>query len=650
MSSHRFWPWISALLLIVTWTTFCVVGCVPSSRQLSNSTDSSSAKNTSTSPTVKLEFPEGDSSVPAELGGPGFTGDGWMTHVSGPIGDPRAVKGGVILSSFPSWPDNLRMYGIRSNTWLNSLIRRLCHESLLSIHPGTLEFIPGLASHWKISDDKMTFTFRINPKAHWSDGKAVTAEDFIATYRLIADDTLLAPMVKESIVSNMDEPVPVSKYIVEVTCKEKDWRNFIAISGMTVLPAHEIANLTGEAYLEQYNFKYTAGTGPYVVHPKDIKTDESITLSRRRDYWAADEPAHQGLYNFEKIRFVVIRDSRLAFDKACKGELDLYLVNTAKWWVEDLSELAAVDHGYLVRRKVYTKFPRGIQGQAVNTRVSPLNDVGVRKAMAHLFDRKTMLEKFAYNEYEPLKSYFPGSDAQNFDNVLVEYDLSKAAALLADAGWTERGGDGILVRSGERLTVTLTYASDGLEKYFTVYQEACKQVGVELKLQLLDPATHWNNLQDRKFQFAGMAWGASLFPHPRSNWHSSMADRIGSNNFIGFNNLEADQLIEQYDKEFDLAKRNELLRQLDAVIFNEHAYILDWYLPCERFIYWNKFGMPDTVLLKYHEWEDAFVLWWSDSEKREVLKQAQRQGTRLSVPPIEVKPWSGKEQVASANH
>ena len=90
MSSHRFRPWISELLFIVTWNAFCMVGCVPSSRQPSNSTDSSSSKNTAASPTVKLEFPEGDSSVPAEMGGPGFTGDGWMTHVSGPIGDPRA--------------------------------------------------------------------------------------------------------------------------------------------------------------------------------------------------------------------------------------------------------------------------------------------------------------------------------------------------------------------------------------------------------------------------------------------------------------------------------------------------------------------------------------------------------------------------------
>ena len=63
-----------------------------------------------------VEHPEGDTSVPPELGGPGFTGEGWETATAEPMGDIRAVKGGTMSSYLPSWPDNLRMYGIRSNT------------------------------------------------------------------------------------------------------------------------------------------------------------------------------------------------------------------------------------------------------------------------------------------------------------------------------------------------------------------------------------------------------------------------------------------------------------------------------------------------------------------------------------------------------
>lgn len=599
-------------------------------------------------PKVEIEHPEGDPNVSAEDGGPGFTGEGWLTKDPGPIGDPDAVKGGTMLSNIRAWPDNLRMYGIRSNTWLNYLIRDMCYESLLSLDPRTMEFIPSLASHWKISEDKMKFTFRINPKAHWSDGKPVTADDVIATYKLIEDDKLLDPMSKAQIVEKMEEPVKKSKYIVEIQCKVKHWLNFYSISGMILLPAHEIGDLSGEKYLEEYNFKYTATTGPYIVYPEDIKNNESITMTRRTDWWRAEDPTVKRLYNIDRIRYVVVREDRLAFDKACKGELDFYPVFTAKWWVEDLPKVDRIKKGHMLRRKVYTKFPKGVQGLAINLRKKPLDDVRVRTALAHLFDRKTMLEKFAFNEYEPLSSFYPGSDYENHDNQLIEFNPMKAATLLAEAGWSERGPDNILVKAGERFSLTLTYSSKGLEKYFTVYKEACRNAGIDLKLELIDHETLWNNLQSRKFTIASMAWGATILPQPRTSWLSRLADKEGSNNFVGFKSDLADQLIEQYDEEFDLSKRKEILQELDAELYREQPYVLFWFLPCERIIYKNKFGMPDSVLLKYHEYEDALALWWVDPEKEKKLKEARKKGTTLPQPPIVVKPWDANETATAA--
>ncbi|MGE3315991.1 MAG: ABC transporter substrate-binding protein, partial [Planctomycetaceae bacterium] len=104
------------------------------------------------------------------------------------------VKGGTMLTNMPNWPENLRVYGTGSNTYINSIIEGLCYESLCSIDPETLEFKPNLATKWKISDDKMKFEFEINPNAKWSDGKPVTSEDVIATYRLIMDESLQDPM------------------------------------------------------------------------------------------------------------------------------------------------------------------------------------------------------------------------------------------------------------------------------------------------------------------------------------------------------------------------------------------------------------------------------------------------------------------------
>jgi microcin C transport system substrate-binding protein len=592
----------------------------------------------------QVEHPQGDPSVPAELGGPGFKGgDGWVTANPGPLGDARAKRGGTMMTNIPTWPDNLRIYGI-GTTSFNSILGNLCYESLCGMHPETLEPIPGLASHWKISADKMTFTFRIDPRAHWSDGKPVVAEDVAATYKLIMDESLLEPNYRTMLLP-MEAPKVLSKYMLEVQCKQKHWRNFLTISGLMILPAHEIGKLTGEQYRTQYNFKFTAVNGPYNVLTEDVRKDESITLTRRSNYWRDGDEMTRGLYNFDAIRFLSIDDDRLAFDMVLKGDIDYYEVNTAAWWIEDIvgkqgnSPLASVRNGWLVAQKVFTRVAHNIQGDAFNMRGAPLGDVRVRLAVAHLFDRKTLLAKFAYNEYEPLKSYFSG-DGENPDNKLVEYDPDKALALLEEAGFTERGADGILMRKGERLSLKLTFGQPAFERYYTSFQESCRKAGVEIKLNLMDPMRAIKALEERNFQFSGAAFTGSLFPEPRPSWGSKAADEQGSNNVAGLKDPEVDKLLDQYDREFDTQKRNAILRQIDGLVFKQHPFMLQWYLPCQRILWWNKFGMPDTVFTKYADMADAYARWWYDPEKDAALKAARSSQKPLSPIPLrELRPW-----------
>ncbi len=626
-------PRIQSLLLSLTvFTCLSFVGCSGCSDDNGNN-NSGNGNSENGLEIVPAPMPKSETIVDDE---------GWTTVVTDPLGSSEAVKGGTMTTNIPGWPENLRSYGTGSNTYLNSIVEGLCYESLLTISPYSLEFLPSLASHWKISDDKMTFSFRLNPKAKWSDGKPVVADDVIATYRLMADDTLRDPLRKAVVVDKMHEPVKISDHEIEIKCKVKDWRNFITISGLVVLPAHEIGDLTGEEYLEKFNFSYTATSGPYIVDPADIKKNESLTVTRRNDYWAADDPANEGLYNLGKIRFVVIRDQRLAFDKALAGELDFYPVYTAKWWVEDTDPKACepVAKGQLIRQKVFTRFPQGYQGMAFNMRKAPLDDVRVRKALAHLYNRKQMLEKFAYNEYERLKSYYPNSDYEDHENKLVEFDPQAAADLLKEAGWSKRGDDGILVKGGKRLSLTIQYRSKGFEKYLTSFQADAKKAGVEIQLSQQTPETHWKNMMERKFEIAGMNWAAILFPNPRGSFHSTMAGKNDNNNITGFKSDIVDELIEEYDKEFDQKKREGLLRKMDAEIFKSHHYSLEWYVPCERILYWNKFGTPQTVLPKYGDWREVFAYWWVDPQKKDALKDSRIKGNSITpIPPVIVKPW-----------
>lgn len=622
-----------------------VGGCGKTSDQAANETSSKRSDRT-----VAIEFPDGDPSVKPEDGGPGFTGEGWTTADPGYLGDPNAVKGGTISMAMPNWPATLRMYGTTANTWLNYIMgprHHLLYQCLVTSNPNTLEPMPQLASHWKISEDQKTFTFRINPKAHWSDGKPVTSDDVLATYKLIMDETTLAPMDRQMLL-DFEPPKALSKYIVEVTAKTKKWINFHIFAEMIILPAHEIGDLTGKEYLDKYNFAYTAVTGPYEIKREDIKENESLTLTRRDDFWAKDDPINVGLYNFDKIRFVVVRDDRLAFEKLCKGELDFELANTAKWFVEDATQQPSVQKNWVIRRKFFTQAPNGVQGFAFNLRVPPVDDVRVRRALSYLYDRITLVDKFAFGEYEPIDSFYPGAPYANPDNEVIRYNPEKAVQLLAEAGWKERGPDGILVKDGKRLSLKIQYQTPGLEKYFTSLQESCKKVGVEIVLDLTTPETLWKNAQERKFQILSMAWGASPQPNPETIFHSALADKEGSNNIVGFKNPEVDKLIEEYNQEFDVAKRIEILKKIDGLVCAEHPYSFAWYMPSQRVMYWDKFGMPEFGLHRYMEFDDAFPTWWVDPEKEKRLKEARRANQALEPTPIEHRYWQEQDQKQQA--
>src|SRR4030095_10786483 len=98
---------------------------------------------------------------------------------------------------------------------------------------------------------------RLNPNARWSDGQPVVAEDVVATWSLIMDKTLQAPM-EQIVFGKFEKPVAESKYIVSVKAREPGWQSllyFATQEGMTIFPAHVLKTLTGAAYQRDWNYK-----------------------------------------------------------------------------------------------------------------------------------------------------------------------------------------------------------------------------------------------------------------------------------------------------------------------------------------------------------------------------------------------------------
>ena len=624
-------------------TAACGGGSAPPPANTAGSPPSSSTPtNVSLDKNSYPVFPNADAgadpSVPAEQGGKGFKGEGWETNTDFDlIGDPRAVKGGVFREHQAYFPGTFRIYGPESNLAAFSVIQNLVYETLLGLHPTTLAYIPALATHWQVSPDKLTYRFRLDPNARFSDGQPVTAEDVIASWSLVMDKGLQDPM-SELVYSKFEKPVAESKYIVRVKSRVLNWRNFLYFSAsLPILPAHVLKTVDGARYLKEYNFKLLPGSGPYVLNEADIEKGRSITMRRRNDYWAEKQRRNVGTGNFDEIREIIVRDDNLAFEMFKKGDLDYFYVDVPRQWVQELN-IDRVQRGLIQKAKVYTNAPVGTRGLAFNTRKTPWDDVRVRQAFTHFLNRKLFIEKIFFNEPVPLNSYYMGF-YENPSNPTNEYNPQLALKLLSDAGWT-RNAQGQLTRNGQPLGAEVIYANRANEQWLTIYQEELRKAGIRLNLRFLTPETLFQLTAEHRFDLAGLGWTGLTFPNPETSFASTLADQKDTNNITGVKNARIDQILELYDKEFNQEKRAALIREIDGILANEHHYILTFAEPFQRMAFWNKFGHPEHYLTRLGDYREPPTLWWLDPQKDQQLRRALTDpSVKFDVPPVEDRYW-----------
>jgi len=640
---------LAGLVGVIFMTAACG-GSTPPPGNTGTATPAASApSNVSTDKNSYPVFPNTDAgadpAVPAEQGGKGFKGEGWETNTDFDlIGDPRAVKGGTYRTWMGSFPGTLRMAGPEWNTSLNYAISSLVYETLLGLHPTTLKYVPVLATHWQIAPDKMTYRFRIDPNARFSDNTPVTSEDVVASWMFHADKGL-QDLFFHTEMNRLEKPVAESKYIVRIKAKDLSWRNFLVASGMRIFPAHVLKTFDAAAYLRDYNFKLMPGTGPYTVTDADIKKGASVSIRRRNDYWAEKYRANIGQYNFDDIRYTVVRDQNLAFEQFKRGDLDYYRVNISQQWVQELN-FEDVQRGLVVKRKVHNNYPANRQSLAFNTRRAPWNDVRVRKAFVLLLNRDLLIKTLFFNEYVPQNSHYPGTSYENPANPKNEYNPQEALRLLAEAGWKDRDAQGRLVKNGRPLQIELLYSDKGSERWLTVFQQDLRKVGIGFNLRLVNPETHFKMMMQRQFELISAGWGAgSVFPIPRPEYHSEGADIPNTNNITGFKIKRVDEITEQYDLEFDPVKRAALLRELDGLLANEYHEIMEWTQASHRFAYWNRFGMPQGTFSRVGDDDGSLgqgipQLWWVDPQKSQRLEQARRdKSIKMETPPMEDRYW-----------
>jgi len=580
-----------------------------------------------------------DPAVPPDQGGKGFKGNGWETNADFDLaGDPRAVKGGTLREYQLDFPSTLRIYGPEVTAFNFYWIQNLVYESLLGLHPTTLDYIPALATHWQISADKLTYRFRLDPNARFSNGEPVTANDVVASFKFLMDKGLQER--GQILFRVFDTPVAESKYIVRVHAKELNWQNLMHFATQVpVFPSSVLNTIDGARYLKEYNFKVIPGSGPYTINDADVVKGKTISIRRRKDYWAEHQRRNVGANNFDEFRETTVRDQNLVLQMFKRGDLDYYYVNISREWIQEF-DFDKVQRGMIQKRKIFNAKPSSIQGMAINTRKAPFDDVRVRQAFNLLLNRRQLIQQLFFNEYVPLNSYFANSVYENKNNPKNEYDPQKALALLAEAGWNSRDAQGRLTKNGQPLTVEVLYYGQGAERWMTVYQNDLKKVGITLNLRLVSFETQVSLMYERKFDLVDTIWAVPAFPDPDSEYRSTLADQANSNNVTGFKDPRVDALLDQYNREFDLKKRIALIQEVDGILTNSYQYILEWDMPFTRLAYSYRLSQPEGYFTRIGDYFDILGLWWIDPMKDQELNRAMADpSVKLPVGETDVRYW-----------
>ena len=563
----------------------------------------------------------------AELNCPELQQDPEATGEFDPIASKDARPCGAITLWGSAMPKSFNMWEDYNS--FSAELMGMMFEPLVSLHSTEDREVGILADSWNVSEDGKTFTFHVDPRAKWSDGKSVTAEDVQFYYDVIMDEKNLTPIFKVGL-SRFDRPEVVDSLTVKMTAKESHWGNFWEAAGMLAFPKHA---WTGKDF-NQIRYEFPVVSGPYKI--KTFREDRYVELARRADWWGFKKNWNRGKYNFEKIRYRFMNDQTKALEAFKKQDFNAYAIYTSSIWMKQ-TDFDAVKKGWAVKQRIFNKEPIGFQGMAINLRKPQFQDVRVRRALSMLLNREAMNEKYMFGQYFLLNSYYPDlwENNQNPTAPLYTFNPDSARALFAEAGY-KVNAQGVLEKDGKPFAINFITSQEDL-RHLTLFQEDLKKVGVVATIEQMSQSTLRKRLDDADFDLYWVNWGAGRLRDPEASWSSATALQKGTNNLAGVQDKVVDSLINLQKTEFDLAKRNEILKALDNRLSEIVPYVLMWQCDHHRILYWNRYGMPEKVLDRFNR-EDAIpVYWWLDPAKSAALDKAMKAGESLPIPEYDVK-------------
>lgn len=549
-----------------------------------------------------------------------------------PIGSPQAKKGGTIYDYLLSFPLTLRQVGPDSNGGFRSALDSN-DLSLLTIHPNTDEYIPILATAWSFSKDGKTVYYKLNKLARWSDGKPVKATDFTFTREFMTSKHIIAPWYNQyysteisAVKAYTDE---AGEEIVAVTLPSPK-PDLLYFTNIRPIPRHFYK--LDENFVKNYNWKLAPNTGPYKI--TEVRKGKSITFERKEKWWGDQLSWFKHRYNPSKIRYKVIRDINVAFENLKKGNIDYMGITFPDFWHIKTKD-KMFEKGYIHKLQAYNDAPRSDYVLILNQKIDVLKDKKVRVAFQHAMNVDKVINQVLRGDYRRLQGISRGYGDYSNPNIKARlFDLKKADKLLDEAGWSKRNGEGIRVKNGRALSVTVSYGQANLAPRLVVLREEAKKAGIDLKLKQLDPSALWKSYLEKKHEIAFVSWSTGFRPQYWGQFHSENANKPQTNNFSNTAIPELDKLIETYRSTTSESKRIESAHAIQKIIHDEATHVPLFEVPYYRIAYWSWVQFPEPTGTRRTQGFDHFAtdtggLYWIDEKIKKEILSAKKSGKAL---------------------
>ncbi|MFD9029894.1 ABC transporter substrate-binding protein [Streptomyces sp. NPDC059567] len=450
---------------------------------------------------------------------------------------------------------------------VSTSIHRLAYEYLTNYDANDAKPIPGLATEWKSSPDKLTWTYTIRKDSKWSDGKQATAEDAAWTFnKMMTDEN--AATANGSFTSNFKTVTAPDPQTLVIELK-KPQATMTALD-VPIVPKHVWEKVGDFSKFNNDQQFPIVGNGPFVI--TDFKVDQYIKLKPNKSFW-------RGTPKFDELVFKYYKDGDAAVAALQKGEVS-FVPNLTPAQATALKSAKNIKVNDAPGRRFFALATnpgaRSKDGKTFGNGHKALLDPVVRKALFLAVDRTTIVDKVFRGHAVEGEGYIPPRFGSYFWKPeaaqKLTYDPAKAGLLLDQAGYKKNGDGKRVGKDGKALDFRiLCHATDPNDKAIGKYlQEWWGELGIGLKVECLDNVGDPWTKGDYDLAFDG--WSVNPDPdyvlsiHTCGTLPATPKDSGATDNFIC--DKQFDALYAQQSVEYDAAKRADLVKQMQSRLYD----------------------------------------------------------------------------------